>query len=138
MSLNRKTRRLTLPCSQSLCSNLPKEKSRLKHILTIGNYEVCMEILEKINLSDKKEKEILRAIRLAALAQLKEDSPILLSIDDISIMLNRSYNYTNRNIVTLPSFPPPVTVERGKVNGNKFYRVADVIKWQKANTWKAF
>lgn len=87
--------------------------------------------MENINLTKKQQDEMMRSIRLSALAQLKDDSPILLSIEDVSIMLNRSYNYTSRNIVTLPDFPMPVSLEKGSCESKRF-KAGDVIKWQRA------
>lgn len=87
--------------------------------------------MENISLSKKQQDEVLRSVRLSALAQLKEDSPILLSIEDVSIMINRSYNYTSRHIITRQDFPSPVSLEKGS-NESKRYKAGDVIKWQKA------
>ncbi|HII3688449.1 TPA: hypothetical protein ACY37W_000178 [Pasteurella multocida] len=64
--------------------------------------------MENISLTKKQQDEVLRSVRFGALAQLKEDSPVLLSIEDISIMINRSYNYTSRHIITRQDFPSPV------------------------------
>ncbi len=85
--------------------------------------------MEGIQLSKKAEEKIFRVIKVT---QLKEDSPTLLDIEDISIMFNRSRDYTGRNIVTKPSFPKPVTLEKGKT-GHQLYRADEVIKWQRAN-----
>lgn len=87
--------------------------------------------MENISLTKKQQDEVLRSVRLGALAQLKEDSPVLLSIEDISIMINRSYNYTSRHIITRQDFPSPVSLEKG-ANESKRYKAGDVIKWQKA------
>ncbi|MCK3656400.1 hypothetical protein A4G19_13785 [Pasteurellaceae bacterium Macca] len=91
-----------------------------------------MELNNKIILSEKAEKEIINAARLGALANLTENSPALLSINDIAILLNRSYNYTVRNIISRPDFPRAVTVDQDK-NSNKFYQACDFLKWRKAN-----
>ncbi len=85
--------------------------------------------MENIQLSKKTEQKLLKTIKIA---QLNDSSPVLLDIEDISIMLNRSRDYTGRNIVTKPSFPKPVTLEKGKA-GHQLYRADEVIKWQRAN-----
>ncbi|MGY6772154.1 hypothetical protein [Gallibacterium anatis] len=77
--------------------------------------------------------EILRTFKLKALLDLKENSPYLLTVEDISILLNRSYDYTNREIVSSPDFPQPVKVEKGKGRVRKFFLPSDFIKWQRAN-----
>lgn len=94
-----------------------------------------MENLNEIGTYFNKSQynEILRTFKLQALLNLTEDSPYLLTVEDISILLSRSYDYTNREIVSSPNFPQPVKVEKSKGKVRKFFLPSDFIKWRRAN-----
>lgn len=90
-------------------------------------------ILQKIDLPKKEVREVIRAIKVATLGQISNESTALYSIQDIADLLNRSYDYTARHIVTMPDFPKPVTVEKGKDGSRKMYKAIEYKQWFERN-----
>ena len=61
--------------------------------------------MDKITLSDKAEKEIVNASKMAAFASYTENSQNLMTIEEIALYLNKSYTFTVKYIVTKGDFP---------------------------------
>lgn len=85
-----------------------------------GNME-----LQQIKLSEITERRIL-------LSQLTESSSMLISFNDIALLLNREYDTVQRNISKKPSFPKPVNEEIS--SKDKLFLSGDVIRWIRRNT----
>ena len=62
--------------------------------------------MDKITLSEKAEKEILKAAKMSAFSSYTEYSQNLMTTDDIAIYFNKSYNFTAQNIVSRTDFLP--------------------------------
>lgn len=90
--------------------------------------------MENLSLSHKGEKEVLNSIRMMALANLTEDSVLLLTIDDIAIMANRNRSIIDKKIVKSPSFPKPVTIDPDNQNPRPRYIAGEVVRWFRANS----
>lgn len=77
---------------------------------------------EKITLSSETERAII-------LAQLTENSSMLLSFEDIAQMTGYKPSHIQKNISKSPSFPKEVAFgEQGK---NKRYLAGDIVRWIK-------
>lgn len=83
--------------------------------------------MEQIRLSEKAEQEIVNAAKMGALATLTENSPNLLTIEDIAIYCNRSYHTVAKRIVKQPTFPRSVYLE--DENDRPRYVAGEVVKW---------
>nr|DAV87281.1 MAG TPA: excisionase [Caudoviricetes sp.] len=88
--------------------------------------------MEKIKLSEKAEKEIVNAAKMAALSNLTEKSQNLLTIEDIAIFINRHYQTVANKISKLPSFPKPVKLEKEN-NARPRYIAGEVVRWCRIN-----
>lgn len=84
-------------------------------------------ILDKITLSDKAEKEIIKAAKMAAFSSYTENSQNLMTIDDIAIYFNKSYNFTVQNIVAKADFPASRYFNSKKERPR--YIAGEVVKW---------
>lgn len=87
--------------------------------------------LNQIKLSEKAEKEIVKAVKLGALAGLTEESENLITTEDIAVYISRHYNTVANKITKLPSFPKPVTIE-GR-NAHPLFIAGEVVRWVKRN-----
>lgn len=85
--------------------------------------------MDKIKLSDKAEKEIVNATKMASLATYTENSQNLMTIEEIALYLNKSYTYTVKFIVTKSDFPQ----SRYFLDENERprYVAGEVVKWAK-------
>lgn len=85
--------------------------------------------MDKISLSDKAEKEIVNAAKMAAFATYTENSQNLMTIEDIALYLNKSYTFTVKYIVTKGDFPQ----SRYFLDENERprYVAGEVVKWAK-------
>lgn len=85
--------------------------------------------MDKITLSDKAEKEIVNAAKMASLATYTENSQNLMTIEEIALYLNKSYTYTVKFIVTKSDFPQ----SRYFLDENERprYVAGEVVKWAK-------
>lgn len=84
-------------------------------------------ILDKITLSDKAEKEIVKAAKMAAFSSYTENSQNLMTIDDIAIYFNKSYNFKVQNIVAKADFPASRYFNSKKERPR--YIAGEVVKW---------
>ena len=85
--------------------------------------------MDKITLSDKAEKEIVNAAKMASLAAYTENSQNLMTIEEIALYINKSYTYTVKFIVTKNDFPQ----SRYFLDENERprYVAGEVVKWAK-------
>lgn len=89
--------------------------------------------MDKITLSDKAEKEIVREIvnatKMKAFASYTENSQNLMTIEEIALYLNKSYTFTVKYIVTKGDFPQ----SRYFLDENERprYIAGEVVKWVK-------
>ena len=85
--------------------------------------------MDKIQLSDKAEKEIVNAAKMASLATYTENSQNLMTIEEIALYINKSYTYTVKFIVTKSDFPQ----SRYFLDENERprYVAGEVVKWAK-------
>lgn len=85
--------------------------------------------MDKIKLSDKAEKEIVNATKMAAFSTYTENSQNLMTIEDIALYINKSYTYTVKFIITKGDFPQSRYFldesERPR------YVAGEVVKWTK-------
>lgn len=88
--------------------------------------------MDKITLSEKAEKEIIKASMLGAFASYTENSQNLMTIEEIALYLNKSYTFTVKYIVTKGDFPQSRYFldesERPR------YVAGEVVKWVKRHT----
>nr|DAO54021.1 MAG TPA: Protein of unknown function (DUF3853) [Caudoviricetes sp.] len=85
--------------------------------------------MDKIQLSDKAEKEIVNAAKMAAFASYTENSQNLMTIEEIALYLNKSYTYTVKFIVTKGDFPQSRYFS--DENERPRYVAGEVVKWTK-------
>ena len=85
--------------------------------------------MDKITLSDKAEKEIVNAAKMAAFASYTEGSQNLMTVNDIAVYLNKSYTFVSRFIITRGDFPPSRYF--GETNERPRYVAGEVVKWAK-------
>ena len=85
--------------------------------------------MDKIKLSDKAEKEIVNAAKMAAFATYTENSQNLMTIEDIALYLNKSYTFTVKYIVTKGDFPQSRYFS--DENERPRYVAGEVVKWAK-------
>lgn len=83
--------------------------------------------MDKIKLSDKAEEEIVKAAKMAAFATFTENSKNLMTIGDIAIYINKSYNFTANNIITRADFPSARYL--GSETEQKRYVAGEIVKW---------
>lgn len=83
--------------------------------------------MEQVTLSKKAEEEIVKAAKMAAFAAFTENSKNLMTIGDVAIYINRSYNSTANNIITRSDFPPARYLE--SENEQKRYVAGEIVKW---------
>ena len=85
--------------------------------------------MDKITLSDKAEKEIVNAAKMAAFATYTENSQNLMTIEDIALYLNKSYTFTVKYIVTKGDFPQSRYFSDESERPR--YVAGEVVKWAK-------
>lgn len=85
--------------------------------------------MDKIQLSDKAEKEIVNAVKMSSLSTYTENSQNLMTIEEIALYINKSYTYTAKFIVTKSDFPQ----SRYFLDENERprYVAGEVVKWAK-------
>lgn len=83
--------------------------------------------MEQITLSKKAEEEIVKAAKMAAFAAFTENSKNLMTIGDIAIYINRSYNSTANDIITRSDFPSARYLD--SENEHKRYVAGEIVKW---------
>jgi len=88
--------------------------------------------MDKIKLSEKAEKEIVNASKMAAFASYTENSQNLMTIEEIALYLNKSYAYTIKFIVTKGDFPQSRYFS--DKNERPRYVAGEVVKWVKRHT----
>ena len=88
--------------------------------------------MDKIQLSEKAEKEIVNATKMVAFASYTENSQNLMTIEEIALYLNKSYTFTVKYIVTKGDFPQ----SRYFLDENERprYVAGEVVKWAKRHT----
>ena len=88
--------------------------------------------MDKIQLSEKAEKEIVNATKMAAFASYTENSQNLMTIEEIALYLNKSSTFTVKYIVTKGDFPQ----SRYFLDENERprYVAGEVVKWVKRHT----
>lgn len=88
--------------------------------------------MDKITLSEKAEKEIIKASMLGAFASYTENSQNLMTIEEIALYLNKSYTFTVKYIITKGDFPQ----SRYFLDENERprYVAGEVVKWVKRHT----
>lgn len=90
--------------------------------------------MENLSFSQKGEKKALNSIRMMALANLTEDSVLLLTVEDVAIMAQRDRSVIDKKIVKLPSFPKPVSIDPSNPNPRPRYVAGEVVRWFRANS----
>jgi uncharacterized protein HI_1423 len=85
--------------------------------------------MDKITLSEKAEKEIVKAAKMSAFSSYTEYSQNLMTTDDIAIYFNKSYNFTAQNIVSRTDFPASRYFNSKKERPR--YVAGEVVKWGK-------
>lgn len=87
--------------------------------------------MDKIKLSEKAEKEIVNATKMAALSAYTENSQNLMTIEEIALYINKSYTYTVKFIITKGDFPQSRYFS--DENERPRYVAGEVVKWTKRN-----
>ena len=86
--------------------------------------------MDKIQLSDKAEKEMSEAIKVMAVSAFTEKSQNLIPLDYVAALVGCPYQHTANFIVKQPSFPKGV---RLKEKSHPRWIAGEVIRWCRIN-----